>query len=207
VTAGGAPTTPDHNLDDVRARSGGAAIPALSETPGFQSLGGLMAVRYHGTGYAGLGAFDALAAAYPTNIDFMGHQPEAMGQSTFWGSRVRDHSRVGVDSVLLGSALPTRANGYPVNVVRTDGMEGEYKEKLAIANAVVNTVSIRSDYFIAWFVVHGYQKSDVENLGPTDVMTPTIARRFVMVVDRSNVVKTGDKPNILLYKEVPYKGR
>jgi hypothetical protein len=55
--------------------------------------------------------------------------------------------------------------------------------------------------------VHGYQQSDVENLGPADVLTPTIARRFVMVVDRSNVVKTGDKPRVLLFKEVPVSGR
>jgi len=27
-----------------------------------------------------------------------------------------------------------------------------------------------------------------------------------MVVDRSNVTNSGDKPNILLFKEVPYKG-
>ncbi|MCX5688666.1 MAG: hypothetical protein NTV94_02540, partial [Planctomycetota bacterium] len=83
----------------------------------------------------------------------------------------------------------------------------EFKEQLTIANAVVNTTSTRSDYYIAWFVVHGYQQSDVESLAAGDVLTPSIARRFMMVVDRSNVVKSGDKPNVLLFKEVPYKGR
>jgi len=76
-----------------------------------------------------------------------------------------------------------------------------------VMNGVINTVSTRSDYFIAWFVVHGYQQSDLDNLAVDDVLTPSIARRFVMVVDRSNVVKLGDKPNVLLMKEVPYSGR
>ena len=34
-------------------------------------------------------------------------------------------------------------------------------------------------------------------------MVPSIQRRFVMVVDRSNVVSEGDKPRILMMEEVP----
>jgi hypothetical protein len=35
-------------------------------------------------------------------------------------------------------------------------------------------------------------------------LVPSVARRFVMVIDRSKVVRKGDKPEILLFKEVPY---
>ena len=34
-------------------------------------------------------------------------------------------------------------------------------------------------------------------------MVPSIAKRYVMVVDRSNVVNRGDKPRVLMLKEVP----
>ncbi len=74
----------------------------------------------------------------------------------------------------------------------------------AIADAVLNTVSVRSDTFCVWFVIHGYRREDVEGLRATDPMTPCVARRFVMVVDRSNVITLGQKPRILMLEEVPY---
>ncbi|MFN0012316.1 MAG: hypothetical protein ACKVS8_11810 [Phycisphaerales bacterium] len=75
----------------------------------------------------------------------------------------------------------------------------------AIADAVMNTITVRSDLFCVWFVLHGYRRGDVEGLQPTDPMTPSVARRYVMVVDRSNVVTLGQKPRVLMLEEVPYK--
>jgi hypothetical protein len=43
----------------------------------------------------------------------------------------------------------------------------------------------------------------VEGLDTEDPITPSVRRRFVMVVDRSNVTTRGTKPRILLMKEVP----
>lgn len=90
--------------------------------------------------------------------------------------------------------------------------------KMAIADAVLNTVSVRSDVFCVWFVLEGYSRADVEQLdflgSPTFVgspgddaitrpMVPTVSRRYVMVVDRSNVTAPGQKPRILLLQELP----
>ncbi|MEI7656773.1 MAG: hypothetical protein WCK33_01770 [Phycisphaerae bacterium] len=205
------PANPSTSPDNVLTRGVETDITALSETPGFQSLGALMTLRYRGRS---LGAADPYEASMRTSIDYMGFatNPLSLPGTGFFAN---NQSGLGVDSVLLGKYLPASPADYviappptpPGEDVGTDTMPNEYKEKLAIANAVVNSTTTRSDYFIAWFLVHGYQQSDVENLGPTDVLTPTIARRFVMVVDRSNVVKTGDKPRVLLFKEVPVSGK
>ncbi|QYU67765.1 hypothetical protein J4558_23220 [Leptolyngbya sp. 15MV] len=54
-------------------------------------------------------------------------------------------------------------------------------------------------------MLHGYQKSDTENLRLTDPLTPSVAKRFVMVVDRSNVTRRGERPRIVLFAELPYQ--
>lgn len=79
----------------------------------------------------------------------------------------------------------------------------DYAEKLAMANSVVNMLSVRSDYYAVWFVLQGYKESDVANLRPEDPMIPSLHKRYLMVVDRSNVVEPGDKPKIVLLKEIP----
>ncbi len=83
-------------------------------------------------------------------------------------------------------------------------MKDSYAERLQIASSAINALSTRSDYFAVWFVVRGYRESDVKGLSTIDPMVPSVQRRFVMVVDRSNVVKYGQKPRILLLKEVPF---
>jgi hypothetical protein len=86
---------------------------------------------------------------------------------------------------------------------RIDAVNDDYAEKLSIAAAALGTVSVRSDYFAAWFVIHGYQKSDTEGLGVNDPLKPSVAKRYLMVVDRSNVTRKGEKPRIIFLTEVP----
>lgn len=84
-----------------------------------------------------------------------------------------------------------------------DQIPDDHDEQYALLNAVIGSVSTRSDYFAVWFVVHGYQRSDVETLTPNDPLVPTVARRYLMIVDRSNVVRLGDRPRILVLRELP----
>ncbi len=77
-----------------------------------------------------------------------------------------------------------------------------YQEKLAIVNALTNTVSVRSDVFTVYFVIHGYTPDDCD-VESTQSLVPSVAKRYVMIVDRSNVVAGADKPRILMLKEVP----
>jgi hypothetical protein len=112
-----------------------------------------------------------------------------------------DIDRLGYDDADVDQAGvdPTRYGATAAD----DGIEDDFDERLAIASAVMNSASIRSDTFAVWFIIHGYQESDTTGLTDEDPLIPTIARRFVMVVDRSNVTQPGEKPKIVLFKEVP----
>lgn len=109
----------------------------------------------------------------------------------------RDSAEIGIPGVEF--TLRYSSTGVP----DTDSITDDHDEKLAIAGGALGSISVRSDLYCVCFIVHGYQRSDVEGLGPNDPLVPTIARRYVMVVDRSNVVRRGDKPRILLFREVP----
>jgi len=78
----------------------------------------------------------------------------------------------------------------------------DYDQQFAIANSVFNTISIGSDYYAVWFLIHGYSEEDTK-VDPTDPLVPTVARRFLMVMDRSGVIRRGDAPKIVLFREVP----
>lgn len=98
------------------------------------------------------------------------------------------------------------ADDYKAGVSSGDQsrMKDPFGERLQIAASAMNALSTRSDYFAVWFVVRGYRESDVKGLSASDPMIASVQRRFVMVIDRSNVVKYGQKPRILLMKEVPF---
>ena len=161
-----------------KARADFTQIPAINEDEGFHSVGELLAVRYRAAG---------IPADNPSNIDYLGQWPSATARPNNNGSRF------GIDTTLHYK------NGNPF----IDELKGEYDEKLAIANQVFTAASVRSDYFAVYFMVMGYQRSDIDNIKTGEPMVPSVRRRYVMIVDRSNVVKLGDKPRIVAIKEVP----
>lgn len=105
-----------------------------------------------------------------------------------------------------------------------------YESRLAVLAALSQTTTVRSDTFCVWFTVEGYTRDDVAGLAPSlagifairqglvsagdasgfatpaiaRTMTPTLKRRFVMILDRSNVVKPGDRPKVLTIQELPW---
>jgi hypothetical protein len=174
-------------------QTGQPATSAMHERPGFASVGELAIVRFLDQG-------DTTTKAWPSNMDWLGHDTLSVPAAAGAPAPVPGNSgRVGLDSVLYPDTTP----GAPPNSKAPDRVANEYKEQLELLNGVLGNVSNRSDYFIVWFQLQGYQKSDVEGLGPNDPMVPSVNRRFVMVVDRSKVYKKGQKADILLFKEVP----
>ncbi|HZW09502.1 MAG TPA: hypothetical protein VFF69_06340, partial [Phycisphaerales bacterium] len=161
------------------ARWGTTDVAAIREEPGMRSLGELLFLRDLEYVTSNLG--------YPSphDIDRLGFDGD-------------DIDTEGIDSVRYDTTDPP--DGIPD---AGDGVEDDYDERLALANSVIASSSVRSDVFAVWFVVHGYQESDTTGLTENDPLIPTIARRFVMVVDRSNVTQPGEKPKIVLFKEVP----
>jgi len=172
--------TNDAANPDVDGRFNATRIAAIREQPGFKSVGEIMALRYH----------DPVSGVrnYDNSIDRF-----ADGTSA---TPPRQPS-----TALEATLIPNIAG----TLLETDEIPNDYDEQLAIASAAMNCITVRSDVFCVWFLIHGYQPSDVENLAPADPMIPSIARRYVMVVDRSNVTQLGQKPKVLMFQEVPIR--
>lgn len=131
-----------------------------------------------------------------------------------WYNQIRQNlpTSYGIDTDAAGDpvAIESRSvSGDVVTVERqlygdlTDEIANDYEEQLAVLDAILATTDVRSDTFAVWFVVHGYQESDVADLRSDDPLVPSFARRFVMVVDRSNVTERGQRPRIVMFREVP----
>jgi hypothetical protein len=152
-------------------------IDALRQSPGFASLGELLAVTIDPR-LSRTGALDHLS------IQQYGNDGEGSGVAN------GPDGEITIMSQLFGG----NESGETID---------DYAERISMANGVLNTLSVRSDYFAVWFVVHGYRESDVANLRPEDPLIPSVKKRFLMVVDRSNVIEPSDKPKILVFKEIP----
>lgn len=180
------------NPDDygeLDVREGFTGIAGFTERPGLPTLGAVLAARWR----AGTAAQVDQLSGVPGNMDSLGFNPVV----TTW-----EDSQLGVASAIY-KKLPTSGSGSPTTLVANE-IPNDYDEKLAIAAGAMGTSTNRSDVFICWFLVHGYTEQDVAiRAGDTSPMTPSMARRFMMVVDRSNVQKKGDKPRVLMFKEVP----
>ena len=92
----------------------------------------------------------------------------------------------------------------------------DQEERLALFRSISNIVSTRSDVFIAWFVVRGYDPDIIENIevagtSARDALTafvderfrPTYESRWLVVLDRSNVRQPTDRPEVVLRVELP----
>lgn len=179
------PTTlPGFGFNQSIDRSSMTGINGLRPTPGFGSLGELLAVRVD-PNFVG---DTTNSARWPTlrhlSIDQLGYDGRRQG--------IADGSTDPV--TVLPEVFSNDRAGITVD---------DYAERLALANGVLNLISVRSDYYAVWFVVQGYRESDVANLRPEDPLIPSLHKRYLMVIDRSNVVEAGDKPKILLFREVP----
>src|SRR5690606_19483933 len=105
-------------------------------------------------------------------------------------------NRVGVESFTYSDTSGQR---------QPDALGRDYDEKLAIFNSVAGSISVRSDLYAVWFVLHGYQREDVEGLTDDDPLIPSVAKRFLIIVDRSNVTTEGERPRILHFQELPFQ--
>ncbi len=167
--------------DIVGMQSGRARqnrIDGVRELAGFASPGEMMCVLSRNTA-----AFGSNVASRDrvTNIDHLAFN-------------VKNDSQAGIASLLRKDSA---GNLVP------DAVQDKYEEKLMIAAALSNTTSVRSDIFACWFVIRGYTRDDCEGLGASDPMVPSVERRFLMILDRSNITRIGDEPKVLLFQEVP----
>jgi len=179
----GSGATADGDPFDLVGRFETTDVEGIREGRGLLSVGELLAVHAPPTG-SGLGG----SGTYPQP-----HFIQRLGED---GLSLDVN---GVDSLRYGPAgeVDLAADGDD------DGIADDYDERLALFNGLANTASVRGDVFAIWFVLHGYARGDVEGLRPDQPLTPSVARRYLMVVDRSNVTQAGDSPQVLLFEELP----
>lgn len=117
-----------------------------------------------------------------------------------------------------GIRNPTGAEESAVDIRRSadlyDGVN-DLEERLAIVRAVSAVTNTRSDVFIAWFVLRGYDPATIEAIPVSDSvtdeelpklfeqLTPAHESRWLAVLDRSKVRKPTDRPDIILLVELP----
>ncbi|GAB5495493.1 MAG: hypothetical protein Phyf2KO_05730 [Phycisphaerales bacterium] len=97
-------------------------------------------------------------------------------------------------------------SGMPLNdllPLMPDQVPDDYGEQLIQLNAVLNSMSVGSDYYAVWYLVHGYKEGDTIGLSEEDPLTPSFKARYLMILDRSNVTKKGDRPQVLAFVQVP----
>jgi hypothetical protein len=209
-----------------RSRREWSRITALREEPGFFGLGELLAVRRDRE--STVGTFPSESASADVSMDRLARRtPDPtqgvvrpiMSQSQTPPVSTQNERPIGEPVGLTTAWYRRPGTGGQVPEQRELGnIVNAYENQLMIADAVARTTTIRSDLFAVWFVVEGYTPSDVEGLEPllpgvtgaareepryTAPMIPTLNRRFLMVVDRSNVVNPGDTPRILMFEELP----
>lgn len=174
---------------EANGRRHASGIAAIRETPGFAGVGEVLAARL-AAGVAFSNSLGAFSLQNDTELADLSIDRFARDD------KVLDPLDNSGNSIGLTTHLYGALN-------RPSQVKDDYAQQLTIADAVLNSISTRSDVFAVWFVVRGYLPGDTEGLGPDDPMVPTLNRRYVMVVDRSNVTARGQKPRILLLQEVP----
>ncbi len=178
-------------VDTTRGNTTGLA--GIRENPGFRSTGELLAVTV---------AEQNPDGTDNTNLPFYRHnsiqvygldgaEAELIEIEDAAGSPTGEFAAIESGAVRVGSRY------------EADTLTDDLGEKLALANNVLGSITVSSDVYAVWYVVHGYRESDVSDLRPGDPLVPSYARRFVMVLDRSNVTKEGDAPRIVYLREVP----
>ncbi|RMH24218.1 MAG: hypothetical protein D6693_10235 [Planctomycetota bacterium] len=115
----------------------------------------------------------------------------------------------------------------------TTGFEAadDPEERLAIFRAIANIASTRSDIFTAWYILRAYDPKDIEAVTIPPELTneediaalmnpgnphglpgvsednpgllPVFEKRILLILDRSNVRRPTDRPEVLLQIELP----
>lgn len=172
-------------------------IGAVRETPGVSSIGEIGAMR-----------IAKLDPNNPNPILPTDLTPAQRADASM--DRLGRRTEMGLGGLVSTAGLTSTAydgnENDPQTVSFATGQQSTgYEQKLALTGAVLGSATVRSDVYAVWFTMQGYRPEDCENLSPEDPLTPSIQKRYVMVVDRSNVTQKGQAPRILMFQELPMK--
>ncbi len=147
-----------------------------------------------------LGDGTALGAGRPSIDDMTA--PNLFGPHDMF-ALARDEETFGTVDTGSGSVTLTNEAYLRGTNNQADEIPDDYDEQLAALAGIMNVADVRSDYFAAWYVIRGYRQSDVEGLSEDAPMLPSFQKRYLLVIDRSNVIEAGDRPRVVLFRELP----
>ncbi|HLP85137.1 MAG TPA: hypothetical protein VK157_12370 [Phycisphaerales bacterium] len=203
-----------------KTRERATGVPGVRSQPGFRSPGELIFARAlwfeaasnESIGVAPLGAQagafrQQIVRGLPTNPDFLGYD-QYLAPGGTPANRGLPAAFRGLDPV-QGHTSDAQTTAAVANDVRSPNniallnVRNTMSEKLLVPGAMISSTTTRSDVYAVWFTIFGFREGDVGPAGSTEPLQPSVQRRFLMVVDRSNVTQLGQKPRIVLFKEVP----
>lgn len=188
-------------FENFRARDELTGIDGLRGAPGFGSLGEMLMASIDEDVLAANSGNQSLVAHRHVSMTQYGIDTD--GATPGSGNAINlGVSGTGEDAVSMSPNFVSEESGI-ADQFRAGNVPNDYAEQLAIAAGVMNTTTTRSDFYAVWLVLQGFQESDVATLRENDPLVPSFKKRFLMVVDRSNVVEQGDAPQIVLFREVP----
>lgn len=181
------------SASDGRARANGLISGSTSlvrEQRGFKSVGEILAANFR----ASNGTFTGIDNSFMR----FGSTAVPVDVPGLSASRYYQRKTDGTLDTTPDPLFPNLGN----HALLPGDVPGSYESKIFIANAAASSLSVRSDIFTVYFVIQGYLPEDVV-VEDDQPMIPSIQKRYVMVVDRSNVRARGDAPRIVLLQEVP----
>jgi len=146
------------------------------------------------------------------------------------GSPIEDPPPLGGSDLTVGfleaAAEPAGTIGFgfrrPLELIEEYGVTendptNDAEERLAVYRALSNIVTTRSDVFLAWFVIRGYDPQAIELIptsgsadnrlksmdDPRYNFGPVYESRWLAVFDRSNVKRPTDRARVVMLLEVP----
>ena len=110
-------------------------------------------------------------------------------------------------SVDVGGNWNASVKSDPVTgnpVLAQDASGGDLEDANLLIAGAANLLTTRSDSFVAHFRVRSFRQNTEAGIwDATDPSAIVDERRFVMLIDRSNVNEPGDQPDILFLEEAP----
>jgi hypothetical protein len=156
--------------------------------------------------------------------------PNSAALQTPTASQVGTFLELGADS-LTADANPLQAGSRVGSYILTDDNPiDDPEEKLALYRSISNIAQARSDVYIAWFIIRGYDPETIERIRvsqtgdvvvnslsamdlPENNYRPAYESRWLVVFDRSQtesgtpIRRATDRPRVLLRVELPSAGQ
>ncbi len=130
-------------------------------------------------------------------IDFASQDPYVLSDPLIWA----ENSGSFISTDVQGNTPSTLIDPF---LLLGDGVSGDVEEANLLFAGISNLVSTRSDMFTVHFIIRSFRQNPITGIwDATDREQIVDERRYVMLVDRSEVNRPTDRPRILYLEKLP----